>query len=208
MTKIKICGLTSIDDILTVNEYQPDYVGFVFAKKSRRFISAKQAARFKQHLSKQITAVGVFVNEPKERVAELLNQNIIQIAQLHGNETDQEIVWIKQQTEKPVIKAVSMHRKDDIPYWQKSSADYLLFDNGTGGTGMAFDWNLLTESDKPYFLAGGIHSGNLAKALTKDAYAIDLSSGVETNGTKDPDKIAEIIRMVRGTSANKANSLI
>lgn len=197
-----------MDDILTVNEYQLDYIGFVFAQKSRRFISVKQAARCKQFLSEQITSVGVFVNEPKERVAELLNQNIIQVAQLHGNETEQEIIWIKQQTGKPVIKAVSVHSKDDVPYWQQSSADYLLFDNGAGGTGMAFDWNLLTESDKPYFLAGGIHSGNLAKALTKGAYAIDLSSGVETNGTKDPDKIAEVIRMVRGTSANKANSLI
>ncbi len=197
MTKIKICGLTDIEDILAVNQCQPDYIGFVFAKQSRRFIPAGQADRFRQRLSEKIIAVGVFVNEAKEQIAELLNQDIIQIAQLHGNETDQEIVWIKQQTGKPVIKAVSMNTKSAADCWQESNADYLLFDHGAGGTGTAFDWNLLTESDKPYFLAGGIHSGNLASALSKGAYAIDLSSGVETNGKKDPDKITEIINMVR-----------
>lgn len=197
MTKIKICGLTQIDDILAVNQYEPDYIGFVFAKKSRRFISVQQADKLKQQLSEKITAVGVFVNEAKERIAELLNQDIIQIAQLHGNEDEQEICWIKRQTGKPVIKAVSVHTKVDAACWQESSADYLLFDHGAGGTGTAFDWNLLTECHKPFFLAGGIHCGNLAEALTKGAYAIDLSSGAETDGKKDPAKIAEIINIVR-----------
>lgn len=199
-TKIKICGLTGIDDILAVNQYQPDYIGFVFAKTSRRFISATQAAELKQQLSEKITVVGVFVNETKEQIAKLLNQNIIHMAQLHGNETEQEICWIKQQTGKPVIKAVSINTKADAVCWQESGADYLLFDHGEGGTGTAFDWNLLTESNKPFFLAGGIHAGNLSEALTKGAYAIDVSSGVETNGKKDPAKIAEIINMVRDGS--------
>lgn len=197
MAKIKICGLIQIDDIMAVNQYQPDYIGFVFAKKSRRYVTVQQATKLRQQLSAAITVVGVFVNEPKEQVAELLNKNIIHIAQLHGNETEQEICWIRHQTGKPVIKAVSINTTDDAARWQESSADYLLFDNGAGGTGTAFDWSLLTEYHKPYFLAGGIHSGNLAAALTKGAYAIDVSSGVETNGKKDPVKIAEIMKMVR-----------
>lgn len=197
MTKIKICGLTRMEDIQTVNRYMPDYIGFVFAEKSRRFLSPQRAAELKRKLSPDITIVGVFVNEAKEEVARLLTDHTIDMAQLHGRETEQEIQWIKEQTGRAVIKAVSVQSALDIDRWRSSCADYLLFDNGAGGTGQTFDWSLITKCTKPYFLAGGIGLNNLGEALKKGAYAIDLSGGAETNGQKDPDKIAEIIKMVR-----------
>lgn len=197
MTKVKICGLTRLEDIRAVNRYMPDYIGFVFAENSRRSVTPRRAAELKRNLSSDITAVGVFVNEAKEEIARLLDDRTIEIAQLHGQETEQELRWIKERTGKPVIKAVSVRSASDIDHWLDSCADYLLFDNGAGGTGHAFDWSLITECTKPFFLAGGIGLDNLTEALKKGAYAVDLSGGAETNGQKDPDKIAEIIKMVR-----------
>lgn len=199
MAKIKICGLSTLQDIQAANNYQPDYIGFVFAPKSRRYITPCQAENLKQQLSSEISAVGVFVNEPKEAIASLCTKKIIDIIQLHGTETESDIQWLKQHTGKPIIKAVSIKCDADILRWAGSAADYMLFDNGTGGTGRTFDWNLIHKCrcTKPYFLAGGIHSGNLAAALSTDAYALDLSSGVETDGKKDPAKIEEAIRIVR-----------
>lgn len=197
MAKIKICGLTRPEDIQAVNQHKPDYIGFVFAKKSRRYISPERAAVLKGQLSSDIAAVGVFVNEAKEKVASLLMEHTVDIAQLHGQETESEIRWIKAQTGKPVVKAVSVQSQEDIACWLESCADYLLLDNGAGGTGRTFDWDLAAGCTKPYFLAGGISLANLSEALTKGAYAIDLSGGAETNGQKDPEKIAEIIKIVR-----------
>lgn len=195
--KIKICGLTREQDIQAVNQWMPDYIGFVFAEKSRRYISKQQAERLKKKLSSDIQAVGVFVNEPKEKIARFFMENTIDIAQLHGQETEEEISWIKEQTGKPVIKAISVSGETDVQYWQNSCADYLLFDNGTGGTGLTFDWNLIKKNKKPYFLAGGIGLHNITEAMKQGAYAIDLSGGVETDGQKDAKKIADIVHSVR-----------
>lgn len=197
MTKIKICGLTRYEDIEAANRYKPDYIGFVFAQKSRRFLPPKQAAQFKNQLSADIAAVGVFVNEEKEIIADLLKQDIIDLAQLHGQESEEEICWIKEQTGKPVIKAVSVRTRADVDCWQQSCADYLLLDQGAGGSGCTFDWSLTDGCVKPYFLAGGICSANLTEALKKGAYALDVSSGAETDGKKDPEKMEEMIREVR-----------
>lgn len=197
MTKIKICGLTRREDIEAVNAFMPDYIGFVFAKASRRYVSPRQAEKFKALLSEGIEAVGVFVNEPKEAVAELLRQGTIDAAQLHGQETEQEIRWLREHTGKPVIKAVSVQSRGDVERWQDSCADYLLLDHGAGGSGRCFDWSLTDACKKPYFLAGGIDLENIKKALNLGAFAIDLSGGAETNGQKDPQKIAEIIKTVR-----------
>lgn len=208
MAKIKICGMTRPEDIWAANRYKPDYIGFVFAKKSRRCLTVRQAAQLKRMLSGEILAVGVFVNAAKETVARLLYDQTIDIAQLHGQETEQDICWIKEQTGRPVIKAVSVQSALDIRRWQESSADYLLFDNGSGGTGCTFDWNLLAGCVKPFFLAGGIGPDNLEYALTKGAYAIDLSSAAETNGYKDPRKIAELIKIVHADEINKNKKII
>ena len=197
MAKIKICGLTRQEDIAAVNLYQPDYIGFVFAPQSRRYLSYEQAAALRRQLCDEIAAVGVFVNEAKEIAADLLGQGVIDLAQLHGQETEADIRWIREQTGKPVIKAVSVRSRADIQGWQESSADYLLLDQGTGGGGCTFDWGLADECRKQYFLAGGIHIGNLKDVFQTGAYAVDLSSGVETNGKKDRVKIAQIIKAVR-----------
>lgn len=197
MAKVKICGLTRPEDIQAANEYKPDYIGFIFDSTRRRYVPPKSAAKLKCLLSPAIAAVGVFVNEAKENVADLLNQNLINIAQLHGQETEEEIRWIKEQTGRQVIKAVSVQSRADISRWADSHADYLLFDNGAGGTGRTFDWTLLFGYTKPFFLAGGITIDNLPSALAKGAYAVDISGGAETDGLKDPAKIAEIIRIVR-----------
>ena len=199
MSKIKICGLTRSEDIYAVNHCKPDYIGFVFASKSRRYVTPAQAAKLKEILSTDIPAVGVFVNERQEHIINLLKHNIIDIAQLHGQETEATVQCIKKATGKPVIKAVSVQKKSDIIQWADSQADYLLFDNGTGGTGQSFDWTLLSHCTKPFFLAGGININNLPQALAKGAYALDISSGAETDGLKDPKKIAAIINIVRTT---------
>lgn len=197
MTKIKICGLSRPADIQAANQYKPDYIGFVFASKSRRYVTPRQACELKKLLSPDIAATGVFVNEAKEAVAKISDSQIIDIIQLHGQEDESEIRWLKERTGKPVIKAVSVQSKSDITRWSDSCADYLLLDNGTGGTGRTFDWSLAAGCAKPYFLAGGIHAGNLLSALSLGAFAIDLSGGAETDGKKDPAKIAEIMRIIR-----------
>lgn len=196
MSKIKICGLKRDADIETVNKYMPDYIGFVLAP-SRRQVTPEQAARMKSMLRPEIAAVGVFVNEERCKVAKLLMNGIIDIAQLHGNETEEDILWLREKTGKPVIKAVSVKIAEDIISWKDSSADYLLFDNGPGGTGRTFDWNAIGDFDKPFFLAGGLCADNIKMALEYNPYCVDISGGVETDGCKDADKIKQIIEKVR-----------
>jgi len=197
MTKIKICGLFRPADIEYVNEALPDYVGFVFAK-SRRQVTMDQAERLRNDLKAAIQTVGVFVNAPLEDVVSLLKSGVIDLAQLHGNEDDEYVECVKAQTQCPIIKAVRVESGKDIHKEQNSSADFLLLDHGSGGTGEVFDWKLAQGCRKPFFLAGGIHAGNVEHALEKlKPFAIDLSSGVETDGVKDKEKILEIVRRVR-----------
>ena len=147
--KIKICGLFQDCDIDYVNEARPDFAGFVFAP-SRRQVSVEwvKARRFK--LKPEIAPVGVFVGEPLVNVAELLNENIIAIAQLHGGESEEYIQNLKTLTGKPVIKAVRVVSSQDIKDAEHSHADFLLLDNGAGGTGECFDWKLVGEVQKPF----------------------------------------------------------
>ena len=202
MTKIKICGLTRQEDIEAVNRYLPDYIGCVFVSKSRRFLEPGRSAVLKEQLSPKIRAVGVFANEDKELIADLIKQRVIDMAQLHGQEDEDEIRWIQAKTGQPVIKAVSVKGRPDLVRSVGSCADFLLFDHGTGGTGSTFDWNLLSGCVKPYFLAGGVHIGNLPEALSKGAYAVDISSGVETDGRKDARKIEAVINKIRALSTD------
>ena len=195
--KIKLCGLSRKEDIDYVNEALPDYIGFVFAK-SRRQVTPEQAESLKRNLDPKIQIVGVFVNAPMEEIADLLKKGIIHIPQLHGSENDEYIRSLKTLVPCTVIKAIKVETAEDILLAQASPADYLLLDHGAGGTGEAFDWSLVQECDKPYFLAGGIHAGNVEQAVrTGNPYGIDLSSGVETHGVKDRDKILEIVRRIR-----------
>jgi Phosphoribosylanthranilate isomerase len=195
--KIKICGLFRLEDISYVNEGMPDYIGFVFAK-SRRQVNAEQAKKMKSLLDARIKSVGVFVDAPPKDVIRLIDEEVIDLVQLHGSEDKEYMNRLKASSKCPIIKAVSVRSERDIIEAQDNPADYLLLDHGAGGTGEAFDWSMIGEYQKPFFLAGGIHAGNAELAIrTAKPYALDLSSGVETNGVKDRDKIIEIVRRVR-----------
>lgn len=197
MTRIKICGLFRPVDIEYVNEIQPDYIGFVFAG-SRRQVTMEQAERLRKNLSDAILPVGVFVNAPIEDVISLLQNGVITIAQLHGNEDEAYIEKLKSRTQQLVIKALRADGAEGIRKAQNSAADFLLLDHGTGGTGKVFDWELARACKKSFFLAGGIHAGNVEEAIKRSKpFAIDLSSGAETDGKKDRRKILEIVRRVR-----------
>lgn len=195
--KIKICGLFQNCDIDFVNEAKPDFIGFVFAK-SRRQIPVEWAKAMRPKLSPEITPVGVFVNESLTKIAELLNDNIIEMAQLHGNEGETYIRELKTLTSKPIIKAIHVKTHVDIEAKQDSAADFLLLDHGAGGTGQTFDWSMVGEVKKPFFLAGGLKADNIEQAIrAAKPFAVDLSSGVETDGKKDKAKILEIVRRMR-----------
>lgn len=138
MTKIKFCGLTRPCDIEAANEIKPDYIGFVFAPKSKRRVSYKQAVDLKNLLSKDIKAVGVFLNEDIDQVISLLNLGIIDAAQLHGSESADYIRRLQQETGKPVIKAFQIHSEEDVSAAEQTNADYIILDAGTG-EGKTFD---------------------------------------------------------------------
>lgn len=194
MSKIKICGLTRIEDIEYVNECKPDYAGFVFAK-SKRQIDVKTAGILKERLDKSIKAVGVFADEDMEVVADIANRGIIELIQLHGSEEESYIAQLRQKTRTLIIKAV----KVDLLKPEKifTAADFILLDS-TAGSGMTFDWDKKILCNKPVFLAGGLNAANVAKAIAKvKPFAVDVSSGVETDGYKDMDKIKKFIKESR-----------
>lgn len=198
MTRIKLCGLQSLNDIIAANAVQPDYIGFVFAKTSKRFITPQTAEQLRKKLDRKIAAVGVFVNEPVEIVAELLNKGTIDMAQLHGNESEEYIKLLRKKTDKKLIKAFSVNEAINLQAAYSCSADYILLDSGSGGTGKSFDWSILQDFGRPYFLAGGLNINNVSEAVSRlHPYAVDVSSGVETDGRKDDVKMAAFINAVR-----------
>lgn len=199
-TRIKICGLSRMEDIDYVNEAQPDYCGFVIGvPASRRNVTVTQLARLRERLLEQICPVGVFVNAEPKLIAELLNGGLIDIAQLHGSEDETYIARLRDLTDKPLIKAFSVQNLSDLEMAEKSSADLVLLDHGKGGTGASFEWELLRHWKKrPYILAGGLDAGNIPEAVSEyHPYAVDLSSSVETGGKKDREKILAAVAAVR-----------
>ncbi len=197
MSKIKFCGLRTIDDVYAVNEIFPEYVGFVFAPKSKRHVTPAQAEKLRAALSKKIFAVGVFVNEEISNVAKLLNEGIIDAAQLHGEEDDAYIKKIRTFTRKPIIKAFKINSADDVAKAEKSHGDFILVDAGAGD-GKTFDWSLLKNLRREYFLAGGLNVENVVGAIEMlKPFAVDVSSGIETDGHKDFDKMLTFANAVR-----------
>jgi len=197
MVKIKLCGLMRPEDIEAVNILKPEYIGFVFAPGSKRYIDPEQAAAFKNILDPEIRAVGVFVDARKELVLKLLEDNVIDIAQLHGNEDDEYIDHIKNVSGKPVIKAFRISCSGDIPAVQQSRADYVLLDSGAG-TGKVFNWDLIRSIKRPFFLAGGLDHENVRQAVNElKPFAVDVSSGIEVNGIKDIGRMNAFVEAVR-----------
>lgn len=206
MTKIKICGLQSPDDISCVNQLKPDYIGFVFLQGRKRYVSPKDALTLRALLDPSIQSAGVFVNESIENIIPLLQNQTIQIVQLHGQEDASYVQKLKSLCHCPVIKAFIINTKEDIQRALKFPADYLLLDNGLG-TGKAFDWSLIQNIERPFFLAGGLNAENVAQAISMThPYGVDTSSGVETNHRKDAAKIEAFIRSVRSIQGVKSFS--
>lgn len=228
MTRIKLCGLTRIQDIEIANKLKPEYIGFIFWDRSSRNVSAIQAARLKGKLDPEIKAVGVFVNAPAEQVISYYNVGIIDIAQLHGNENEEYIKKLHdagltvikafkmkktgeninlagnaniETPEKPTGNAITetygKSTDDVITEAVKSSADYIMFDPGKG-EGATFNWQLIKGIKREFFLAGGLTPENIEKAVeTVQPFAVDVSSGIETDGHKDPDKMSAFVKSTR-----------
>lgn len=202
MAQIKLCGMSRLCDIEVANALRPEYIGFVFAKKSRRYVSPEEAGKWKEVLSKEIRAVGVFVDEQVEQIAHLYQQGIIDMAQLHGNEDENYIKKLKELCKCPVIKAFTVVSGEtegefDIEAVEKSSADYVLLDSGAG-SGETFAWDLIQHVKRPYFLAGGLGVENVERAISElHPFAVDVSSGIETDKVKDKTKMKVFVDTVR-----------
>ncbi|MCM1299061.1 MAG: phosphoribosylanthranilate isomerase [Firmicutes bacterium] len=193
--KIKICGLKRAVDIEYANRLKPDYIGFVFWQKSRRWVSKEEAAVLKSLLDKSVKAVGVFVNEKQSVIADIAAAGITDLVQLHGDEDEEFIKSLRTLLPKgtKIIKAFLINSAEDIEAARKCSADYVLLDNGKG-TGKTFCWDLLKDNmPKNAFLAGGINTENIYEAAKLMPYCLDVSSGAETDGLKDYEKMKSLI---------------
>ena len=185
MTKIKLCGIKCEEDIKIINEVLPDYIGFVFAGKSKRYISFDMASTLKNQLDDRVKAVGVFVNEDIDNIAYLVKNKIIDIVQLHGNEDQNYINTLKTKTNVPIIYAYQIRSKADIKSINKNT-DFILLDAGAG-CGETFDEAL-----------GGLSIYNIKEKIMKlHPYGVDVSSGIETESKKDAAKIRKFVSLVR-----------
>ena len=197
MTRVKMCGLRRAEDIEAANRLMPEYIGFVFAPASRRYIAPEEAAALRQRLRPGIRAVGVFVDAEESAAARLLAEGVIDIAQLHGNEDGAYIARLKARTGKPVIRAFRVKNAEDLRAAEASPADMILLDAGAGD-GKTFDWSMLSSVSRPYFLAGGLTPENTAETVKRyHPFAVDVSSGIETDGFKDCNKMRAFMRAVR-----------
>lgn len=203
---VKMCGIRREEDVEYANEVCPDYIGFIFADSPRR-VSWEDAASFRKDLKKEIRCVGVFVNETPEKIAEIAARVPLDAVQLHGDETEEDIRQLRSLYDKEIWKAARVRSKDDIQKVQTLPADRILLDSFSkeayGGTGRTINLDILSESEitKPYFLAGGLNTGNLKGILEAiHPEGIDISSGIETNGYKDLDKMKKIMEIAGGNN--------
>ncbi|MDO5134287.1 MAG: phosphoribosylanthranilate isomerase [Eubacteriales bacterium] len=208
MTKIKLCGLSRPADIEAVNALRPDYIGFVFAPGSKRYVTPAQASALKSLLAPGIRAAGVFVNEDIEVIAGLVRDQIIDVVQLHGNEDRTYLRTLRGRIQNSgfpghpspeplILQAFRIRSSKDVTAARSSGADLVLLDAGAGD-GRIFDWTLLEDFQRPFFLAGGLTPGNAADAVRAlHPYGLDVSSGIETDGRKDPAKMTAFVRAVR-----------
>ena len=208
--KVKMCGISKVETIPAVVEAKPDYMGLVFAP-SKRQVTVDQAKILIEELHKQcinhydtkvVKTVGVFVNETLDNLVRIADTANLDAVQLHGDEDETFIQSLKERTNVEVWKAIQIRTAADTEKWIDSSADMLLFDayhkDERGGTGEVFDWSSLDAFERPFMLAGGIDSTNVARAIrTVRPYGIDISSGIETNGMKDDKKITAFTKIVK-----------
>lgn len=200
MTLVKICGLTRLEDVEAVNALMPDMAGFVFNRPSLRCVSRDAARELGSGLSPSIVKVGVFVDEDPLVIADLVGSGIIDAVQLHGVEDGAYIHGLRRLVDVPIIKTFLVRGPRDIGAANRSDADCVLLDAGMG-SGMTFDWSLLDGMERDYILSGGLNPGNIRDAVEMlHPYGVDVSSGVETDGRKDPSKMSAFLRTVHGIS--------
>ena len=231
--RIKLCGLFCPEDIAAANALLPDFIGFVFAKKSPRYVTPEQVSELKAMLDPRIRAVGVFVNEDPGKIRKIAAAGSIDLVQLHGKEPPEQVREVQEMLRMfsgpgnaaspagasageaevrhprfPVIKAFSVKTKEDLNAAAESPADYVLLDNGAGGTGTVFDWGILGADaggnlktfSRPFFLAGGLTPENVGAAIRQcRPWAVDTSSALETDRKKDPAKMRAFVNAVRST---------
>lgn len=188
MTKIKMCGLSRECDIEYANEIMPEFIGFVFAEKSRRYVSPQKAFELRHKLDSSIIPVGVFVDAGIDFIEKLVKSGIIDIVQLHGSEDNNYISELRKVVNIPIIQAFRIEKPEDVKKAENSPADYVLLDSG-GGSGKTFDHSLI-NINRPYFLAGGLTPENVGEITGRlKPYAVDASSSLETDGYKDINKM-------------------
>lgn len=197
MTKVKFCGMRLEEDIEEANRLNPDYIGFILSRPYWRCITFHQASLLKSMTKSFIQTVGVFVDEPIDTIKKFVENGIIDVIQLHGSEDEQYIARLKNITEKKIFRAFKLCSPDDAKKATDSCADMILLDSGRG-TGETFDWELLRLIERPYFLAGGLNAENIGEAVrTLTPYGVDVSSGIETDRRKNPEKMKKFIDAVR-----------
>ncbi len=195
--KIKLCGMTRGDDIKAANTLLPDFIGFVFVPGRKRYVSPALARSLRSHLDPRVSAVGVFIDEKPENVAALCRDGTIDAIQLHGQEGEAYITRLRSLTRVPVIRAFRVRTEDDVKEASLTTADMVMLDAGAG-SGETFDWSLIINFPRPFFLAGGLNAGNVAAAINAvRPYGVDVSSGIETNEKKDALKMRAFVRAVR-----------
>jgi phosphoribosylanthranilate isomerase len=202
--RIKICGLMRPEDILYVNRVRADYAGFILAEGRRRTLDRERVKELAADLAPGILKTGVFVNQDPDWIAETVRITGIDTVQLHGSETEKEILYLRKLLDEGpgkqcrIVRAFRVEGPEDILRAEESSADLVLLDHGAGGSGEAFDWSLAGKAGRPFFLAGGLDAENVQEAIRLlKPWAVDVSSGVETGGKKDPEKIRKFTEAVR-----------
>jgi phosphoribosylanthranilate isomerase len=197
-TKIKFCGLRREEDVKLAASLDADFMGFILTDRFKRFIAPEEVARLKEFVPSKTKTVGVFVDEPIDYVISTAKIAKLDMIQLHGSEDDAYIVEIKEKTGLPVIKMIKPLSEDDIITARECKADLILLDSGAGGTGKVFDWSLAERLGRDYILAGGLTPDNVAEAVERlKPFAVDVSSGVETEGIKDFSKMKAFAAEVR-----------
>ena len=192
--KIKFCGMRRAEDIAALNELKPDFAGFILAKGFKRTITYKEAEDLGRALDPEIKKVGVFVNDDVETVAELVKKAVIDIPQLHGDEDEEYIKKLRTLCDAEIIKVFKIKTEEDVAKAVACSADHILLDAGTG-EGKTFEWQLIKELKRPYILAGGLDADNITEAVKAlHPWGVDVSSGIETNGIKDPEKMIKFLK--------------
>lgn len=201
--KIKLCGIRRLEDIEYVNEFKPDYVGFILSEGFRRSVGLGTFCELKSYLDKNIKTVGVFVNEPLECILKYYAEEL-DVIQLHGDETVEYLQNLKNKVKCNVWRAVRVKSAEDIISADNMGADLLLLDSFSvkeyGGTGKTADWSIINSVNikTPFFLAGGLNKNNLCEAVSMvKPYGIDISGGIETDGFKDREKIKNIMKLIR-----------